>query len=117
MPTAPRNTIVVAIVGSANELVVTWREPEVPGGIIDNYTIECNGSIIDYSISSLPRFFNDSVYFSTNPLQLLPDTVYSCTVQAHNDVGYGPKSAPDVARTGQHCKSQFLFAIDIAIDF
>ena len=58
--------------------------PEVPNGVITQYSIQLNGT----DISSL----------SSNELMctiegLSPDTVYVLQVRAHNEVGAGPSSS------------------------
>ena len=64
-------------------LTFQWMPPEVPNGVITQYSIQLNGT----DISSLS---NNELMYTIE--RLSPDTVYVLQVRAHTEVGAGPFS-------------------------
>ena len=102
MPSAPRNFTLLTFFPSINQLVAEWMAPEFLNGEIFLYQIICNDLTFFRQIHSLEG--NSSLYRSE--LDLLPNSEYTCTVQATNARGPSPLSVPVVGRTGQYSKSR-----------
>ena len=76
-------------------MTLQWRPPETPNGVITQYSLERNGTIIG-SFSS-----NELMYTIE---ELSPDTVYVLQLRAYTGTGAGPPSNRTVV-TSKLCSS------------
>ena len=73
---------------NATAIFASWNQPSRPNGVISNYQLRRNGSLI---FSSPLTTFTDT--------NLAPSQYYSYTVQAFTSVGGGEESTPSVVST------------------
>ena len=81
-PSEPYSLKIVSVASSS--LTFQWMPPEVPNGVITQYSIQLN----ETDINSLS---NNELMCTIEGLS--PDTVYVLQVRAHNGVGAGPSSS------------------------
>lgn len=103
VPSPPRNFTLSTVEGSSQALSAAWMAPDVPNGIIAEYTIRCNETASDVI---LPPFsvLTGSTVLSATLETLTPFTVYNCTVSASTGAGEGGSSDPQTATTGEDGK-------------
>ena len=100
--------------GEPNELLATWTVPEDPNGIILNYTVYCDETVLvegseasgegnDVSESNTPTVIvvvPGSELFVV-VMELTPYTYYDCYVTANTSVGEGNSSMIKSAQTDE----------------
>ena len=96
-PSPPLNFTLSEVTMSSTELQASWIIPEFPNGVIMNYTVVCNGSIISIYDANLGSGDERAVTLTG----LDPYTVYECSVFATTDGGVGNASETSVARTAE----------------
>ena len=62
-------------------MTLQWRRPEIPDGVITQYSILYNGTLITGLDSNVLMYTIEG---------LLPDTVYVLQLRAHTSAGAGP---------------------------
>ena len=80
MPSEPRSLEMVSV--NSSSVTLQWRPPVTPNGIITQYSLQYNITIINFG--------NDMLMGTIEGLS--PDTVYTLQVRAHTSVGAGPPS-------------------------
>lgn len=109
-PSAPRNFSLEPVSGGPRQLLANWTIPDPTNGIIFNYTVTCNESLVfsfDEAGAALtgsgigPMVGSGNLYFMVSVLleELTPFTTYECTVYAATGGGVGDASQPSVAMT------------------
>ena len=79
VPDPPTNLIIYPPSGSCDKLNVTWKKPYNTGGLPVKYTVYGNGVEIQSMIANNSTILSD----------LTPDTEYTVTVVAVNELGEG----------------------------
>ena len=106
-PSAPRDLILIPVPTGAT-LLSSWESPLSPNGIITAYTLYCTGTEQQfYKDQIVPEQFSQSLVgnvLSTNLEDLLPFTVYECSITASTSAGEGDESPPVMRRTMETCK-------------
>lgn len=102
-PSRPVNFVISEVPGSPRELQANWRTPVQPNGVVLNYTVQCNGSVVfSFDISdSISEIGSSDIEISVTLTELDPFTVYECAVSAATAGGNGNFSEASVARTTQ----------------
>ncbi len=100
-PSAPLNFELSPLPDRPTELEANWTTPAEANGIIQNYTVECNDSLVFPFDVSDGEIGSSNDRISTILENLDPFTVYECTVLAATDGGIGNASEPSVATTEQ----------------
>ena len=104
-PSSPVNFSLSTVPGNSAVLEARWEEPEVPNGILRNYTVVCNGTLEFQAEASS----NDgSGVVQTSLTDLTAFTVYECIVYATTDGGRGNSSDPSVAMTAEDGEVKML---------
>ena len=104
-------------VGEPNNLLATWTVPEDPNGIIQNYTVYCDATVLvegsgvsgagdlllDISESNTPTVIVvvPGSDLSVVVMELTPYTYYDCYVTANTSVGEGNSSMVQSAQTDE----------------
>ena len=80
-------------------VVLSWNVPGVRGSTIDTYQLVCSapGSVRTVYLSAADSVAGTAR--SRTVSSLTPGARYSCTVRAHNGLGWGPASPPSAAFT------------------
>ena len=81
MPSEPQLLEIVSV--NSSSVTLQWRPPELPNGVIMQYSIQLNG----INIASLSS--NELIYTIGG---LSSDTVFVLQLRAHTIVGPGPSS-------------------------
>lgn len=87
------------------ELQARWFIPEEANGMILNYTVTCNGTVMSTQmfdfVGSGIEIGSGSNEISVILVGLVPFTVYGCSVSAATNGGIGTASDASVATTAQ----------------
>jgi PKD repeat protein len=80
-------------------VVLSWRVPDPRGSAVDTYQLVCTapGSVRTVYLGASDSV--EGVARSRTVSSLTPGARYSCTVRAHNGLGWGPASAASAAFT------------------
>ena len=81
MPTEPKSLEIVTV--TSNSVMLQWRPPEFPNGVITKYSIQYNGINID-------EFGNVSNKMVGTVDGLSPNILYVFEMKAHTRMGPGP---------------------------
>ena len=131
VPSAPTFVQVDTVAGHPNQLLVMWQPPDIPNGLVTNYTAFCFVSSRDEpstqtgSASGSDDIMTDPLFLqnSTSSTTVLgsemsavvsgfdPYTCYDCTVVAYTWVGEGSPSSFVSGKTDQ--SSKLISAITI----
>ena len=79
-PSKPRSLKVVSV--NSSSITLQWMTPETPNGIITQYSLQFDATVINFSSNML-------MYTVSG---LLPETIYSLQVKAHTSAGAGQPS-------------------------
>ena len=109
-PGAPTDVIAAPGDGAA---IVSWDAPTDDGGApIDQYEVTCVGT---QNVDDVHVVTTDGGTTSTPISGLTNGTEYSCTVRAHNSVGFGPPSDPSAPFTPVEAGAQFSMILDTSV--
>jgi len=102
-PSPPINFSLSTVPGNSTVLEARWEEPEVPNGILRNYTVRCNDTL-EFPVATA----NSTDVVVTSLTGLTAFTVYECLVYATTDGGQGNSSESSVATTAEYGKVKVL---------
>lgn len=98
---SPTDLTVVQLKDNPHSVILNWMPPKHANGVISSYilyyTIGTDASTIPDSNWRMVGFRGDRL--TTTIDEILPDTDYLFRIQAKNDKGHGPKSAPRAFKT------------------
>ena len=94
-PSAPGGFTLFPVAGSPEQLEANWTIPDPANGVIQNYSVICNSSVL-FSFDG-----SDDVVVIVHLTGLLPFTVYECTVSAATNGGMGNASESAMAMTNE----------------
>ena len=90
----PTNFTLSSVPNNPRALQADWTPPNTPNGVIQSYTVTCNGTTGDMMVAVEMT----SVLLM---LEFQPYTLYECSVFASTNGGMGDASESDVQRTEQ----------------
>ena len=78
------------------ETLLIWDTPSVTNGVLNEYTVMCVP--VNAALPTVANIVETALYQFNHPMfaslnGLYPGEMYSCSVSAANEVGYGPPSS------------------------
>ena len=103
---------------SSRSLTLSWRpiDPLLQNGVITNYTLKCNSSMMyPMQVSPDVNIEASNEEYSVPIQELIPGTSYQCTVYANTSEGRGP-DAVVTGRTSEESKIMAMPVFDWEVD-